>query len=446
MAMNPLYDPLLFNHIPEGTESKRDLIATYYIDDALPGEDFIDHLKLIQEIIIEGSTGSWMKVKEETPEVREALAGKLLGYYEVPCEDQSRKKAVIQLGFPIDAWEGNIPMMLLSIAGNCWAFSKNLRLLDVKIPDELLGKFKGPKFGVEGVRALTGVPQRPLVLHIIKPKMGALPEAVANQVYETAIGGADLAKDDEMTSDVFNSKFEDRLSAVLKAVKRAKDKTGRELIYFCSITDEVDEIQEKARKAVRMGAKGLLLTFSAGLSALRVLAKDPEVNVPIILHVSHMLALLPKMNFPVLAKLCRLCGADLILTPSLWGQTPVASLEEALRTAQTLLAPMQHIKRTFPMPGGGVYPGLVPTLMHEFGPDIVLMAGGGMLGHPKGYTAGAKAFVDAANATLNDIPLPEAAKNSPELQVALERWGSIKRPTTPWLRVSPKYHPKVEGI
>jgi 2,3-diketo-5-methylthiopentyl-1-phosphate enolase len=444
--MNLLYDPLLFNHIPEGVGNKRHLIATYYIEDALPGEDFIDHLKLIQEIIIEGSTGSWMKVKEETLEVREALAGKLLGYYEVPCDEPCRKKAVIQLGFPIDAWDGNVPMMLLSIAGNCWAFSKGLRLLDVMIPDELLAKYKGPKFGVDGMRTLTNVPKRPLVLHIIKPKMGALPEAVAGQVYETALGGADMAKDDEMTSDVFNSKFEDRLKAVLKAVKRAEDKTGKRLIYFCSITDEADKIRERARTAVRLGANGLLVAYSVGLSAVRTLAEDPEINVPIILHVSHMLALLPKISFPVMAKLSRICGADMLLTPSCWGQTPVASLEEALRTAQTLLAPMQHIKRTLPMPGGGVYPGLAPTLMQEFGPDIVLMAGGGMLGHPMGYTAGAKAFVDAANATLADTPLAEAAQKSRELQAALDRWGAIKRPTTPWLRVSPKYHPKVEGV
>ncbi len=444
--MKYLYDPQLFNHIPEGIDGKRHIVATYYVDDALPGEDFIDHLALVQQIIIEGSTGSWMRVKEETPEVRKALAGKLLGYYEVPANEPFRKKAVIQLGFPIDAWEGNVPMILLTIAGNCWAYSKNIRLLDVTIPEDLLATFKGPKFGVEGVRALTMVSERPLVLHIIKPKMGALPEAVANQVFQTASGGADMAKDDEMTSDVFNSKFDDRLRSVLKAVQRAQDKTGKRVIYFCSVTDEVDRMKEKARRAVRMGANGLLVAFSAGLSALRMLAEDPEINVPIILHVSHMMALLPKINFPVLAKLCRLCGADMMLTPSLWGQTPVASLEEALRTAQTLLAPMQHIKRTFPMPGGGVYPGLVPTLVSEFGPDIVLMAGGGMLGHPMGYSAGAKAFLDAATATMDDTPLAEVAKTSPELQAALDHWGEIKRPVTPWLRVSPKYHPRVEGV
>ncbi len=37
-----------------------------------------------------------------------------------------------------------------------------------------------------------------------------------------------------------------------------------------------------------------------------------------------------------------------------------------------------------------MYPGLAPILVGEYGPDIVIPAGGGMLGHPDGYTAGTK--------------------------------------------------------
>ena len=126
-----------------------------------------------------------------------------------------------------------------------------------------------------------------------------------------------------------------------------------------SITDEVDKMQEKARRACRNGATGLLLAYSAGPSMLRVLAEDPQITAPILLHVSHMLALLPTINFPVLSKICRLCGADMMLTPSIWSSIPVASLEEALRTSQTMLAPFYHIKPIWPMPGAGIHPGAV---------------------------------------------------------------------------------------
>lgn len=94
------------------------------------------------------------------------------------------------------------------------------------------------------------------------------------------------------------------------------------------------------------------------------------------------------------------------------------------------------------MPAAGMYPGLVPTLVREYGTDIIIPAGGGMLGHPGGYTAGAKAWIQAFEAVMNDIPLEEAAKTDPELREAINKWGVLKKPETPWGDVSPKYRPK----
>lgn len=437
--MKQLYDPQLFEYMVESGIDKY-VVATYYLEDTVEGVDFLDHFSLIKTLIVEGSTGSWQEVKEETPEVRERLAGKLLGYYEVPGP-KNVKRAVIQLGFPIEAWEPNVPMMLLSFSGNCFAYSKNLRLLDVFIPPELAKNFKGPKFGIEGIRELTGVYNRPLSVHIIKPKMGMTPQQTADQVYQTALGGVDLVKDDEMTSDTAYCRFDDRLDAVMEALAKAEKKTGKKVLYFISITDEVDKVQEKARRAVKNGANGLLLCYSAGLSTLRVLAEDPEINVPILVHPSHMLALLNRISFVALSKLIRLCGGDLTLSPTIWSSIPVASLEESLRCYQVLRAPFYHIKRTFPMPAAGMHPGLLPILIQEAGIDIIIPAGGGMLGHPMGYTAGAKAWQQAFEAVTKGIPLEEAAKQYPELKAALDKWGTIKRPVTPWTYIAPQYRP-----
>ncbi len=247
-----------------------------------------------------------------------------------------------------------------------------MRLLDVFIPEQLLAKFQGPKFGVPGIRQLLNVPERPLSLHIIKPKMGMTPEQVGHQCYQTAMGGVDMMKDDEMTSDVYNSKFEDRLEHVLRALDKAEKVTGKRPIYLLSITDEPRRIFDKARKAVKMGANGLLVCYSAGLPVLRQLAEDPEIDVPIMLHCSHMIAAQPRIAWPVFAKLIRLCGADMMLTPTYWSSIPMVSLEEGIRTSHVKLAPLGHIKPMFPMPCAGVYPGLAPLLIGEYGPDIVI--------------------------------------------------------------------------
>ncbi len=442
--MDRYHLPEIFANTLDGIDRKNNIVATYYMKDTLEGEAFIDHFGLLQSLALEGSTGSWQNVEEDTEDVRKKLSGKLVGYFEVPNPDKYTKEAVVQLAFPIDAWIDNVPMMMLSIAGNCWAFSPNMRLLDVAFPDNLLERFQGPKFGVPGIRELVGIADRPLSLHIIKPKMGMTPKQTANQVFETAMGGVDMAKDDEMSSDVYNSTYLDRIKAVREALEKAEAKTGKKVIYMVSITHESKLMAERAHKAVEAGATGLLVTYSAGLSVLRELAEDPQVTVPIFWHASHMISAQPRISWPVFNKLARLCGADMALNPSFWSSLPMVSIEEGLRTSHVMLAPLAHIKPIFPMPAGGMYPGLAPTLIREYGPDIIIPAGGGMLGHPDGYRAGAQAWQQAIAVGMTDESIVDFAKK-PEnkaLRRALEHWGYVERPKTPWLRVSPEFHPK----
>ena len=442
--MKRYYDPEIFHQMLDGIDLDDHVIASYYLKDRLEGEDFLDHLALVAAMGLEGSTGTWAEVEEDTQELRKAMSSKMVGYHEIPTEDPYVKAAVVQLAFPVRAWGDNVPMMLLAIAGNCFAYSKDIMLTDVFIGKNLLSKFQGPKFGVDGIRELTGVQERPLSLHIIKPKMGMTPEQTANQVRQTIEGGADMCKDDEMLGDAYNNTMEQRMPLVMDEINRAADKTGKRMIYLCSITDGPSKMLDKARRAIDLGANGLLVAYSAGLAMLRELTSHPDVNVPVMLHGSHMIAMMKQIAWPVLAKLCRLCGADLMLTPTMWSSIPMVSLEEGLRTSFVKLAPWGNIKRTFPMPCAGVYPGLAEVIIGEYGPDIVIPAGGGMLGHPDGYTAGAKAWQQAIAAVMDGVPLPEAA-GKPEnaaLRRALEKWGYIERPKSPWLRVAPKFHPR----
>ena len=446
--MRTYYQPEIFNNTIDGVDRKRNIIATYYLKDRKEGIEFMDHLSLIQSIALESSTGTWEKVKEDTLEIRNTLSCKLVGYYQIPNEDKYTAEAVIQFAISIDAWIENLPMMLLSIAGNAFAYSQYLKLMDISIPDDLLAKFKGPKFGIDGLRELIGVKERrPLSLHIIKPKMGMTPKQTADQCYETAMGGVDMIKDDEMTSDTYNCKYTDRVKYVMEALHKAKKKTGKMPIYLCSITDEAYKVHDRARKLVKMGGNGILITYSQGLSSFKEITEDPEINVPVMMHGSHMIASMHHIAWPVFAKLCRLCGADLMLTPTIYSSIPMVSHEEGLRTAQVKLAPLGHIKTTAPMPCAGVYPGTAPFIVGEYGPDIVIPSGGGMLGHPDGYTAGAKAWQQAIKGSIeteNDKQFIEFAKQPEnyELKRALEKWGMPRRPDSHWLRASEELRPK----
>ena len=152
--MQRYYDPEIFLQMLDGIDLDNHVIASYYLRDRLEGEKFLDHLALVQAMGLEGSTGTWEKVEEDTEEVRKAMSSKMVGYHEIPSEDPYTKAAVVQLAFPIRAWGDNMPMMLLAIAGNCFAYSKNIMLTDLFIGKDLLKKFQGPKFGVDGIRKL----------------------------------------------------------------------------------------------------------------------------------------------------------------------------------------------------------------------------------------------------------------------------------------------------
>ncbi len=67
-----------------------------------------------------------------------------------------------------------------------------------------------------------------------------------------------------------------------------------------------------------------------------------------------------------------------------------------------------------------------------------------MLGHSDGYTAGAKAWQQAIAGTMSDEDFLQYAQKpeNKELRRALEKWGFIERPKTPWLRTAPEFHPK----
>jgi len=98
----------------------------------------------------------------------------------------------------------------------------NLRLQDIAFPKPMLREFRGPKFGLPGVRELTGVQDRPLIGTIVKPKVGLTSEKHAEVAYNSFAGGCDLVKDDEnLTDQKFNS-FEKRAKFTLKLAEKAE--------------------------------------------------------------------------------------------------------------------------------------------------------------------------------------------------------------------------------
>jgi ribulose-bisphosphate carboxylase large chain len=56
---------------------------------------------------------------------------------------------------------------------------------------------------------------------------------------------------------------------------------------------------------------------------------------------------------------------------------------------------------------------------------VIIQAGGGIHGHPKGSKQGARAMRQAVDATLDGVSLKEYAETHDELALALEKWKVV---------------------
>ena len=401
----------------------KDLTATYYYRP----KQGVDAEFAAHAICEEQTTGTWTDlstVNEQTAYVHD-LDGEVL---EVTPADAGGY--ITKIRYPYEIFEkGNIPQYLSVIAGNLFGLGKleAVRLTEIDLPRELAGF--GPKFGIEGVRKLAGTEKsrRPHVGTIIKPKVGLNPKDTAAVAYQAAIGGLDLIKDDEtLTNQPFCPLLE-RVESVMSALDDAKDETGKHVLYAVNVTTGGDRIVELAHSAVKAGANMLMVdVLTAGFSAIQALSEDSYLQVPIHVHRTMHGALTRNPQHGIamrpIATLVRAAGGDQLHTGTVSGKMG-GKADEILGDNHEITREIAGLKPVFPVASGGLHPGKAAAEIAKLGCDIVLQAGGGIHGHPDGTAAGARAFVQAAEAAVAGISAKEYAKTHDELAKAIAKWG-----------------------
>ncbi len=424
-----MYDPIAFP-IPEGVDLDTHILATYLYQTSATANIH----KLAAAISEQQSGGTWVSLEGETSEVRERHVGKIISIWEVPDHEFSlphdlrTRDWVLQIAYPVHNVGPQIPLMLTMVYGEI-ASAGRLKLLDLAFPRAYTNDFAGPKFGIAGMRELLGVPDRPLLVVMVKPSIGLTPKQSAEAFYQAALGGADGVKDDEIVVSHPWSHFLDRVREHEAAAKAAFEQTGHRTLYFVNITDRPDRLAENAHRAVEAGASALMVSYLVvGISALSMLADDPAINVPLLAHLNFSGAIYGDpwsgvSSHLILGKLPRLAGADLVVYPSPYGKLSLLHAKH-LRIAQALTGRFHDIKRSWPMPGGGVHPGMLPLLFNDMGRDFIVGAGGAVHGHPLGPTAGTRALRQAIDAVMADDGFIRSDRvQEPELAAALATWG-----------------------
>lgn len=298
--------------------------------------------------------------------------------------------------------------------------------MDVDFPESLVRAHRGPRFGIDDARRLIEAYGRPLVGTIVKPKVGLDPAGTAEVAAAAVRGGLDLVKDDETLTDQSFCPMVERVEAVMSALDKVEQETGKKAFYAVNVTIGADQILERAEKVVDHGANMVMVdVLTAGFSALEVLSRN--VNVPVHVHrTMHGAMTRDKghgISMVVISKLVRLAGGTNLHTGSYLGKM-AREIEENDLSRDALRGEWHGLKRVFPVASGGIYPATVHANLNGYGIDCIVQAGGGVHGHPDGTMAGAKAMVQAAEAWMKRVPLSEYAKDHKELDTALKFWGS----------------------
>jgi ribulose-bisphosphate carboxylase large chain len=389
-----------------------DLICTFYVE-----PEGISLKEAAGGVAAESSVGTWTELTTDKPYVKKLAAHVF-----------SIEGNIAKIAYPIELFEpANMPNILSSVAGNVFGLKalKNLRLQDIKMPKTLISSFKGPNYGIAGIRKLLKVTERPLLGTIIKPKLGLKTKDHAQVAYDAWSGGCDIVKDDEnLSSQAFNP-FEDRLSKTLEKRDKAQAETGERKVYMVNITAETNLMLKRAEAVIAQGGEYVMVDIlTCGWSALQTL-RDQNYNLVIHAHRAGHAAFTKSQLHGIamhpIATVARVIGVDQLHVGTVVGKMSETKAE-VLENIDACKALLGELKPVLPVASGGLHPRLVPALLETFGNDVVIQAGGGIHGHPDGTVAGAKAMRQAVDATLNGVTLEECAKTHNELKAALEQW------------------------
>ncbi len=408
--------------------SKDDVVCLFYLE---PNK--ITFEKACEHIASESSIGTWTDLTTLDPKTRDRLQARVFKI--------DRKAGIAHIAYPLELFElGNMPCVLSSVAGNIFGMRavNNLRLLDISFPMKMVKSFRGPKFGIPGIRDLLRVYDRPLVGTIIKPKVGLGYKDHARVAYESWAGGMDIVKDDEnLTSQTFNP-FDKRIRETLRLRDKAEKETGEKKVYMANVTAEATEMLRRAEYVKSCGGEYVMVDIlTCGFSGLQTLR---EADLGLVIHAhraGHAMLTRNKkhgMTMLTLAKIVRLIGLDQLHIGTIVGKMEggaqeVIDIERSIQDSfiephdGVLKQEWYGVKPTFPVCSGGLHPGHVPAIMNYLGKDIILQSGGGCHGHPDGTCSGATAMRQAVDAAVQGESLTDYAKSHKELKRAITTWG-----------------------
>jgi len=409
------------------------IVAQYWLE---TGDD---PWRTAETIAGEQSSGTFLKLANETPELKERSGARIeaLDILEVVDRpslpggmvSERYTRCLLTLSWPLENMGSCLPTLMSTVAGNLFELRQvsGLRLLSLQLPDAFAKAYLGPAFGIEGTRRMSGVRQGPLIGTIIKPSVGLSPEETAEQVKMLVDGGIDFIKDDELQADGPHCPFEERVTAVMRVVNAAAERTGRKVMVAFNLTGDLDQMRHRHDWVLKHGGTCVMACVqSVGLVGMNALRRHSAL--PIHGHRAGWgyLSRSPALgwDFAAWQAVWRLVGVDHLHVNGLRNKFSESD-DTVIASARAVTRPLFQNQPMAAMPVfSSAQTGLqahdtFTALGHA---DLLCTAGGGIFGHPQGVAAGVAALREAWDAAQAGIDLKTYAATRPALQSALGFW------------------------
>lgn len=320
-----------------------------------------------------------------------------------------KTEGIVDIAFPkvnINFEKNGISHLLVNLMGGQLDIDiiDQCHILDIDFPESILHQFKGPKYGISGIREYTKTYNKPVLGAIVKPKIGVDSNTLLEMVKELVEGGVNFIKEDEIMSEFELCPIEERVPIIMNYLK------DKNVIYAVSIHCDPDKILERVKQIYSLGGNAVHVNFWCGLGVYRSIR---DLDLPIFLHFqksgdkiltnkSHAF----HIDWRVMCKLAGLSGVDFIHAGMIGGYYKWEE-QEVIDSCKILTD-----LNVMPAISCGFNAGLTDMVNNKLGINYMANVGGGIHGHPNGTLAGAKSMRQSIDKIAGE-----------EYIQAIEKWG-----------------------
>jgi ribulose-bisphosphate carboxylase large chain len=212
----------------------------------------------------------------------------------------------------------------------------------------------------------------------------------------------------------------------MRVINKHADKTGRQVMYAVNITGDMDDMMERYDKVVASGGTCAMVSInSVGLSAVKKICARGQLAIHAHRNGWGMLTRHPMfgVDFRAYQKIWRLAGVDQIhvngIQNKFW-----ESDDSVVKSIEACLASMSGHTCAMPVVSSGQWGGQAfETYRRTRTVDLLYMAGGGIMAHPMGPSAGVRALQQAWHAAVEGSTLEDTMKRYPEFAASVEKFG-----------------------